>query len=180
MHERAALRTAIIAQLSGETGAGARVTSARAAPQPGDPLPAISVYTSEETIDEASKKSVPRELKRNPLVQIEGWVSVAAGGDLDAAMDALALEIETAMDSDQFCDGYASESVLHETKFARALDGARPFGCVTLTYEASYRTDLRMTAPPDNFDTMGTTTKIDGVTMPAADDAEDLLEDIHE
>lgn len=180
LHARAALRAAIIAQLSGKTVAGVRVTSARATPLPGtDALPAISVYTNEEVIDEASKRSSPRELKRNPVVQIEGWVTVAAGGDIDAAMDALALEIETAMDGDQFCDAYASGSVLGRTEFARDLSGARPLGCVTLSYEATYETNLRVTAPVDNFNKLGTTIKIDGVTMPAADDAEQLTTGIY-
>ena len=186
LHERAQLRAAVVAQLVGTaptyaTAAGARVTSARPIPLVGtDVLPAISVYTNEETIDEASKRSNPRELKRRPVVQVEGWVTVAAGGDVDAAMDALALQIETAMDGDQGHDSCAFDSVLGGTEFARDMTGARPLGCVTLSYEITYHTGLRVTESPDDFDTMHTTTKIDGVDMPAADDAENLNLGIHE
>ncbi len=180
LHERAELRAAAIAQLVGETAAEDRVTSSRLAPHPKATLPAISVFTEDEAIDEASKNTHPRELKRRPVLAIEAWVSVPAGGDVDGAMDAIALEIETAMDQDIGINGTAGDSVLSGTQMGMKLDGDRPMGCVRLEYDVTYRTDLRIGEPEDEFDTLGVSTSLGGEQDDEDDQAQDLVEDIHE
>ncbi len=190
LHERAQLRAAAILQLIGAEGslpsityataAGARVTSSRRAPNDTDELPCISVYTDSEQIDPASQNTNPRELKRRPVLAIEAWVKVPAGGDVDAALDAIALEIETAMDGDDTLDDTASESILESTETGVKLDGARPMGCIRLEYATVYRTDLRIAEPEDDFDEAATDYSLNGEQPDEDDQAHDLVEDIHE
>jgi len=186
-HERQQIRDAVVAQLIGAvvvgpvttyaTAAGARVYKSRQPPVPTAQLPAIGVYTDSEEVDPASKNTAPRELKRMPVVAIEGWVS--ASGDVDDACDDLALEIETAMDADDSLDGCAFSSVLSSTEIGLFTQGNRPMACVRLEYSVVYHTDLRVADPVDDFDTMGTQYSLSN-EQAALDQASDLVEDIHE
>lgn len=154
-HERQQLREAIVAQLKGpsndRTSAGSRVTKSRMEPQTIDQLPAISVYSADEAIHESSSSTAPRELKRLPRIQIVGWV--VASSAVDDALDALALQIETAMDLDHTLDHYAFDSILESTSFVQIEGGERPLGAVSLTYACTYHTQVRNAAPTDIFDT---------------------------
>ena len=180
LHERAQLRAAILAQLvAANTAAGSRVSYARQAPLVSDLLPVISVYMREETTTDSSKRTAPRELKRDVAIAVEAWVVTVAGGDIDAEMDAIALEIETAMDGDRYLDSCAFDSVLTATEFGRSMEGARPMGCVILQYDVAYHTNARITAPVNQFDKMGTTTDLAGAQA-VADETSTLTEDIHE
>ncbi len=179
-HERQEIRDAVVAQLMGETAAETRVLSSRRAPVQMEQLPAIGVYTIVETIDPASKKSTPRELKRIVTVAIQAWVMALSVSALADALDDIALEIETAMDSSVSLDGYAFDSVGPETEIGIELDGAKPIGCVTLTYEATYHTGLRVTEPEDIFDSVDLHTSLNGEQDDEDDQANDLILEINQ
>lgn len=154
-HERKLLRDAIVAQVKGtaptfRTAAGARVVSSRHAPNKTDTLPKISVFTADEPVNESSAGTSPRELKRTVRVEVVGWV--VASEDVDDALDALALEIETAMDLDTHLDGYAFDSILEATAFGEKLEGERPLGAVSLTYACTYHTQKRIPLPTEDFE----------------------------
>ncbi len=176
-HERKQLRDAIVAQLiAAATSAGSRVFATRLAPVPEAQLPAISVYTDDETVDPASANTAPRELKRTVLVRVDCWV---AGAPLDDGLDAIALEVETAMDGDCEFDQTAFSSIMTGTEFGMKMEGSRPMGVVSLTYSCVYNTFLRVDDPTDDFDTADIRFSLEG-EQAALDQANDLLEDIHE
>lgn len=176
-HERKQIRDAIVARLTGETAAGTRVFTSRIAPIRVAQLPAISVYTDSETVDAASLKTFPRELTRTVTVAIEGWVRVTDG--VDDALDALALEIETAMDGDNYLSATCGDSMLISTEFGMKLDGDREMGAVRLEYTATYRTDPRIDALGDNFDTMGVEYNLEN-DQHEDDSADDLVDEIYQ
>jgi hypothetical protein len=179
MHERQLLREAIVAQLKGpsndRTSAGERVFKTRQDPLRTWELPAISVYSVEEPVNEKSKSTAPRELERDLRVEIVGWVK--ATENVDDALDALALEIETAMDldpnlrvtvDDELCPR-AFDSILEGTSFAERLEGERPMGSVVLTYVCTYHTQSRLPLPTEPFELAGVTINVDGEQLPPVD-----------
>jgi hypothetical protein len=170
-HERQAIREAIVAQLKGRTSAGVRVFKSRREPLREMELPAITVYTDEETVDDVN--TAPRELKRQVSVAVIGWVMQSAS--VDDALDALALEIETAMDADMFLGGTSpGASRLASVAIGEKLDGARPMGAVNLTYTATYFTDLRIALEANAFTTVDVKTSVTpGQAL--ADRAENIL-----
>lgn len=154
MHERQAIREAVIAQIKAAgTAAGMRVTKSRMTPVRKAELPAISVYTDDEEIDSDSLDTAPRELTRTVQVAVDSWVKVPAGGQVDDAFDDIALQVETAMDGDIYLATTAYTSILASTEFGIKDDGDQPMGCVHMLYTVVYKTDLRVQPVEDSFDT---------------------------
>ncbi len=176
-HERTLVRNAVVAQLMGETAAEDRVTKSRIEPNAQAQLPAISVYSNDETSKDG--ESSPRELERKVDVEVVGWVRAATGESIDDVLDDLALEIETAMDSDRYLGATAGDSVLVSTKVGLANTGDRPMGAVVMTYRVTYRSDLRVDDASDVFDTASVNFSL-GSAQATDDQASDLLEDINQ
>jgi hypothetical protein len=168
-HERQDIRTAIVARLiAASTGAGSRVSTQRGRPLRKAGLPAILVYSDSEKVSEGSAETSPRELKRTAVFAVEAWVTAEASV-LEDAMDAIALEIETALDQDLNLAHpstpavpLAFDSVLIGTEFGVDPDGELPMGCVHLEYAITYHSDLRLAAPTDLFDQLEATTSLGG------------------
>ncbi len=182
MHERQAIREAILAQLLGtapayRTSAGARVYKSREAPNRKAELPAINIYTDSEPVDEGSKNTAPRELKRIAVIAIEAWVT--ASDNVDDALDALALEIETAMDLDVNLADTAFDSILLSTDIGLKLDGERPMGVLHLEYAVTYHSQIRAPAPTALFDIASAKTSLGGAQAPL-DQTSDLVVDINQ
>jgi hypothetical protein len=138
-HPRKEIRHAVRDLLAAAaTAAGDHVTATRIFPYRKGDLPAISVYTLEETIDEESAESAPRELLRSIDLEVAGFVH--AGSAVDDAMDDLAEQIEAAMDADPTFGGKAADSFLRSTTMGLTGDGDTIAGMVTLTYDVTYRT----------------------------------------
>jgi hypothetical protein len=173
-HERTELRDAVQAQLiAASTSAGSRVTKSRLAPLPQSELPALSVYTEDEV--STGKDTAPRELTRTVTLAVEGWAVATA--DIDDALDALALEIEEAMDSDLNFGGTAADSVLVGTEFGLKMDGNRPMGAVRLSYAVTYFTGLRNDELDDDLGTVGVNYSLGGAQA-EDDQAQDIIEDL--
>ncbi len=187
-HERKEIRDAAAAHLvAAATSAGARVFKTRLNPMQGAELPAINLHTEQETVSEESKNTAPRELKRTVVLQIDGWVA----GDLDTLdddLDALALEIETAMDRNVNLEDVAGEhpkahdSMLVSTEIDTAIVGNRPMGVVRLEYAVTYFSQLRTEAAVDDFDTADIKFPAlhEGVAIHADNQANDHVTEIHE
>ena len=147
-HPRTEIRHAAIALLTAaNTAAGARVSNTRVDPNRKGQVPALSVYTLGEESEVASTS--PRELKREVQLEIVGWVANTDPGALADAMDALALEIEEAMDADRHLDGTATESVLEGTRTRVLEENGRSdplVGEIVLTYSVTYMTSPATTA----------------------------------
>ncbi len=98
-HQRTVIRNAVVALLLGQTAAASRVYAARRAPSlRKNELPAICVYTDEEDSD--TGQSAPRELEREVDLLVVAFVM--PDDDADAAMDDIALQVETAMHADPY------------------------------------------------------------------------------
>lgn len=154
MHERAAIRKAVVSALVGRapafaTSARDRVTSSRQAPIREAELPTINVYVDGETVDDVTASDSPRELTRTVVLVVEGWAGATA--DLDDVLDDLALEIERAVDADPFLGDTAADSVLTNTEIGLKIDGSRPLGCVHLEFAITYRTPQRVAEATDDF-----------------------------
>lgn len=164
LHPRRLVRDAIVAILAGATSAGSRVSKTRAVPNRTGELPAISVYTLEEHVDEASATTAPRELTRLPRVAIVAWVEDTDALPVDDAMDALALEIETAMDGDRYLTGTAGDCILSSTEMSveSSEKGDPLIGMMRMVYSVTYRTDQHDAAPTADFARAGVTVQIPG------------------
>jgi hypothetical protein len=173
-HQRQVIRHAIRDLLDGVTTAGTRVYATRVTPFRRNELPVISVYTLEESVTSESVNTFPRELTRELPVIIEGWV--APGDNPDDSMDALALEIETAMHADPYLDGEVAESILDSTAMEVLQKGDRLTGIVALTYQITYHT-FAPVAPTDidDFETVGATYNL-GNEVHEDDDAHDVFD----
>jgi hypothetical protein len=185
-HERQLLREAIVAQLKGpsndRTAAGERVYKTRQDPLRTWELPAISVYSVDEPINEKSKSTAPRELERDVRFEIVGWVK--ASENVDDALDALALQIEAAMDldpnlhvlvDDELC-ARAFDSILEGTTLAEKMEGERPMGMVALTYVCTYHTQKRLPLPTADFELAATQISLGGTQSDPDDRAKDEIE----
>lgn len=165
-HPRQLIRYAIrAALLAADTAAEDRIYKTRVLPLRRTQLPAISIYTLEESVAGDSAQTAPRELTRTAPVVIEAWIANQAGIDLDDAMDDLALEIETAMHADPYLGDTAGDSILADTVLEVIEQGDRKLGLVSLTYDVTYRT-LAPEAPSldelDDFLSMQATHNLGG------------------
>ncbi len=140
MHQRTAIRYAVVERLSGATSAETRVYATRDVPFRKGDLPAIAVYTLQEDVDGDSVNTAPRELTRRMALVIEGLVAPAPGQNVDDALDDLALEIETVMHADPYLGDAAADCVLDESSMEVLEVGDRLMGQIVLTYAVTYQT----------------------------------------
>lgn len=140
LHQRKIIRDAVVALLLGHTTADERVHASRDIPLRRNELPAVLVYTTEEPVESDSATTAPRELTRRLRLEIAGIVAPEPGERVDDALDALALEIETAMDADPFLGGACGDSILENTTISLRPDGETNMGVVALSYRVTYRT----------------------------------------
>jgi hypothetical protein len=144
LHPRRLIRDAVVDTLTGVTAAGSRVSKTRSEPGRVEELPIISVYTLEESVDEASVLTEPRELKRYPRVAIVARVLDTEAVPVDDAMDAIALEIEAAMAGNRYLNGTAGDhgAILSSTEIEiQQSDNGDPFvGLIRLIYAVTYYT----------------------------------------
>lgn len=175
MHERRAIREACKAQLvAAATVAGSRVYETRSTPFARVELPAIAIYTESEESED--KQSAPRELTRTLELKIEACVE--ALDNVDDSMDAIALQIETAMDSDWTLTGTVGDSVLTETTLEIAVLGTKPVGVVIMTYTVLYHTDMRIAAILPDFTTAVVNYDLANSQPDPRDQAQDELDNL--
>ncbi len=175
MHERQAIREAIVEQLKAGTPSwGTRVFKSRVAPGSGVELPAVIVYAGDETIDADNTVAAPRELARDFQVFVESFFDVAEGDVVDDKADALGLQVETAMDADLTLDGTAIDSSLVRTTAPVMVGDDGLKASTRLEYLVEYQTLLRRPAPTDIFDVAGITTRTGEA------DAPEVVTDIHQ
>lgn len=165
-HQRQLIREAVRAQLLGKTAAADRVYETRTVPWRTVELPAISIYTLDETIDPDSRQTAPRELTRQLRLQVLGVVRV--GANVDDQLDALAEEVERAIDADPNFAGTAFDSILQSVQLAVDIQGDRPVGELQMVYAVTYNTDAPkaadITPPLVDFGRAHITTDLGGTT----------------
>lgn len=93
-HVRKQLRDAVVTALTGLATTGANAFGARVYPLQDDELPALRIFTASEDAL-ASTIHVPALIERAVHLVVEGVAKATA--DLDDTLDAIGLEVETAL-----------------------------------------------------------------------------------
>lgn len=137
-HPRQAIREKVAALLLGRTEAGQRVWPSRMRHLSARKLPAIGVYTLEDSAQLADVS--PRRYDRTATVLVE--CIATADENLDNLLDLLCAQVEAVLLADKTWGGVADDSALTKASvsFARLDDGAEPFACLALEFEADYTT----------------------------------------
>lgn len=126
-HVRTQLRTATAALLAGLPTTGARVFQSYVPPRNAADLPCILLTTGSEDI-EAGTVSGSQDRRLN--ITVRGLAM--ANSSLDATLDAIALEVETALSAGT----YQLKSI--DTDFDDSLE--KPVGSISLIFEILYFT----------------------------------------
>lgn len=175
-HPRKLVRDAVTALLTNATAAAHRVFPTRVEPIRKSQLPSIAVYTTSEEVVPDTAATSPRELHRIVKVEITGFVAHSDAVPVDDAMDAIAAQIESAMDADRYLGGAAGDSVLEGTIMQIREEDARSdplLGIVTLTYSVEYRTSPAIGSLDDFLTATESQRVIGGLpgdTVPASDE----------
>ena len=176
IHQRKVIRDAVAAALvAANTTVGTRVFKTQTVPWRQQKLPAVGIGILSETSEDQG--SAPRQLTRTADLTIVGVLD--ASGQVDDALDALALEIERAMHADPTFGDVCNDSRLTGTELAIDEDGSKSIGFLRLTYQVTY-----YTGAPDADDVelvdltaIDTTYSLENQQQPA-DQAEDTLTDL--
>lgn len=173
-HQRTVIRRAVRDLLVGKTVAGSRVTATRIQSYRRADVPAIGVYTTDETVDPDSWSTAPREYTRNLSLEIAGWVTPGPG--FDDAMDDLAQQIEAAMELDRTLGGAAADVRLESSKMEPRGEGDSLMGLVVLTYSVLYQTQPSVVEGDfADFLQNDATYNLRPLAPPEEDSAEDLI-----
>jgi hypothetical protein len=180
LHPRQLIRNAVVAALLQKTAAEDRVIADRNSPwQSKKQLPAISVYTLQEDVEKFNA-SADQHLKRTIALAVQATV-VDDEETVDDALDALALEIETAMHADETFGDAADESILRGVRLEFPQPTAFPVGVLLMVYSVTYYSDAPDTRDLvlDDFKTADIRTNLGG-TQELADEAHDVLNNLDE
>lgn len=134
-HRRTAIRDAVVTAVTGLATTANRVFSARMAPQDGDDLPCLLVTTNDES---AQSDALDGSLDRVLTVTVTG---VAKGtGDVDATLNTIAEEVETAIGAGISVGGRTQYPILANirTDFDDRTD--QPVGLIELDFQINYFT----------------------------------------
>lgn len=139
-HLRRQIVRALALQLTGLPTTGARVFVSRRHPLAAEHLPGLCVYAVLE-VSEIDSMGGSRGLARTLDLVVEG---VAQDNDgLDAGLDQIAAEVETALAAGPTLGGLCYETTLTATRIALQPDqgkGEAKTGSIVMTFSARYRT----------------------------------------
>lgn len=129
---------------------GVNVSAGRVNPEVVPDLPAVNVVTGDEEVDPDQQAtgyppSPPGKWvdERSCEYEIECRATVLAGGALDDAVDALVLQVETALNANRDLSGAATDWSYQGSTSESTGDLEQPVGLRTLLYRAIYRVDAR-------------------------------------
>lgn len=154
-HERKLIRDAVITLLKDSSDVVARAGLTDIVPRRISPIrisevPIICVYLDDEVTSEV--QTAPRKLMRSASLFVEAWATqVDESTHIEDTLDAFALEIETALDSDPFFAGTVKTSRLARTTYGFNASGQKEMGAVQLEYEVTYDTYSRAATDLDDF-----------------------------
>ena len=126
---------AVATMLKNNASAGANVFEARAYALDDPKLPALLVYTKQETVGQTSM-SYPRTQQRELQMSIEAYVK--ARGKVDDDTDTLALEIEQLIAADPTLGELVRDVVLDTTETLISDEGEKPIAVAVLNYAVLY------------------------------------------
>jgi hypothetical protein len=132
-HVRRQIREAAAGVLTGLTTTGTRVSQSRMRPRADALLPALLIETNEEQV---SPHSIGAQLQRDLTLTVRGIAKAAA--DVDDTLDAIALEVETALAGAPTLSGLASQSALQRITVDFDDSTDKPVGVIALDYQVTY------------------------------------------
>lgn len=139
MHVKQSIRDDITTLLTGVTTAGANVFKSHVYPLTAAQLPAICVYTLNETVDYITmslSNSQPRKQEREITIGIEVFVRMVSG--YDAQLDDIQVEVENALFSGNITG--VTRLNLDSTSIGLTNESDQPMARLTLNYEATCMT----------------------------------------
>lgn len=136
-HVRKQIRSYFETQLTGLASTGSNVYESRIYPLVQAKLPALIVYTTTESSQEAAFGAQVVQ-HRVLTVTVEGYVRALA--NFDDSLDQIATEVEEAILDDRTLGGLANNTVLTSTDSQYSGEGEQPVGTIVLSFEVTYRT----------------------------------------
>jgi hypothetical protein len=134
-HVRQQIREKIGTTLTGLTTTGSNVFESRVYPLENANLPALIIYTKEES-SEPIVIGTQRLMSRELSVVVEGYAK--ATSNFDDTIDTISKEVEAAIAADRTLDGLAKDTYLESTEIEFNSEGEKPLGYVSLTFLTNY------------------------------------------
>lgn len=134
-HARQQIRSAVVTAVTGLATTGTKVYASRMRPATDSMLPCLLVTTDREAVDSTVQSRQMREL----TVTVRGIANGTT--NLDATLDTMAKEVETALQSAGTLSGKVPGGLLLQEvdiEFDDALE--KPVGVVVLQFKAGYFT----------------------------------------
>jgi|TARA_Y100000114_G_scaffold155740_1_gene180709 hypothetical protein len=136
-HLRRQIREQVGTTLTGLTTTGSNVYQSRVYPLEDSNLPALLIYTKEESSEPLSIHS-NRVLVRNLSLVVEAYVKAVS--DFDDTIDTIAKEVEQAIASDITLSGKAKDTFLAETNIEFNAEGEKPVAYCSFIFNVEYYT----------------------------------------
>jgi len=134
MSQRKIIREKIRDLLLDKTTCGTKVFENRMDQWWPENLPAISIYTRNETAE--IWNVAPRKYKRRLSLSIE--IVAKASGNVDDSLDLICDEVEAVMHGDDTLGGTCDDVVYQSTSISIVEDGEKLFSVARMDYEISY------------------------------------------
>lgn len=136
-HVRQSIRDDIISTVTGLAATGARVYKSRVYPMDADKLPGLCVYTKDES-STVTTMGPNRTISRTLTIVIEAYVKALTG--YDDSLDAIALQVETALMTDRTRDGLAKDTQITSFQADFSGQGEQPVATGIITVDVVYHT----------------------------------------
>lgn len=134
-HKRKTIRDAAVALLvAANTNVGSRVYANRVTSTWESELPAILVYTTDET---ATQRDMSSRTSLRTL-QLKIQIRVSANDTVDDDLDAIAEQVETAIRANVSISGTAQSTIYQSTEITLDSEGKTESGVAELNYEVKY------------------------------------------
>jgi hypothetical protein len=137
-HARQTIREQVGTTLTGLTTTGSNVFQSRVYPLQDSNLPALLIYTKEESSD-AIVMGSNRVIERELTLAVEAYVKTNSNSD--DTIDTIAEEVETAIGADSTLNNKAKDVFLVSTDINYVGEGENPVAVATLNFLISYCTD---------------------------------------
>lgn len=135
---RATIRNELKQMLLGNTQCSSNVFSNRIDAYWKEQLPAISIYTTQESAEkrDVSGRSYIRTMQLS--IEITAEIKQDSAKSIDDFLDDVADEVEVVISQDQSINGTCLASELIGTEIEMSGEPASPIGVATLNYEIKY------------------------------------------
>lgn len=136
-HVRQNIRSNIVTTLTGLTTTGSNVFETRLFSLGETKLPALCIYTKNETTEYATL-TTPRTQMRTLDVIVEAYVKGTA--NIDDTLDTISVQVEEALYTDLTRGGYAKDTQVTDFEADYAADGEQSVGMGRFTIAVTYAT----------------------------------------